>query len=358
MSHHRPGDTLNSVARTDITANVPAAYRPTHLSRRQKAAIVVRLALAGDSTLTLTDLPQVMQIDLAHQLAAIRQIDRNTMLQVVEEFLSELENAGMNFPGALDNALHLLDGRINPQAVQTLRLSAGLGSTTEPWERIAALDPPVLAEILLRESTEVGAIILSKLAVPTAAAALGALPGETARRIVYDMTQTENVKPETIAAIGAAIQEDLNTGHSTTFTTGPAERAGSILNQSTRQARDTVLNGLAEIDKEFASAVRRAIFTFSNIPDRIDPKDVPKILRDVDRTALVAAFVGASGPDEKSVEFILANMSKRMAEQLREEMTEAGKVRPEDAEEAMSTIVAAIKELEAAGEIYLSAGDE
>ncbi len=60
----------------------------------------------------------------------------------------------------------------------------------------------------------------------------------------------------------------------------------------------------------------------------------------------------------KSTEFILANMSQRMAAQLKEEMEALGKVREKDGEEAMSAIVAAIRELEASGEILLVAGEE
>ena len=46
-------------------------------------------------------------------------------------------------------------------------------------------------------------------------------------------------------------------------------------------------------------------------------------------------------------------MSKRMAESLREDMAAKGEVKPADAEAAMTQIVIAIRELEAAGEIYL-----
>ena len=51
-------------------------------------------------------------------------------------------------------------------------------------------------------------------------------------------------------------------------------------------------------------------------------------------------------------------MSQRMAQSLRDEMANLGKVKEKDAEEAMSAVVAAIREMEAAGEIFLVAEDE
>jgi flagellar motor switch protein FliG len=54
-----------------------------------------------------------------------------------------------------------------------------------------------------------------------------------------------------------------------------------------------------------------------------------------------------------SVEFLLENMSKRMAEQLRDDAETRGTPKPEEGEAAMSDIVGIIRDLEAAGEIKL-----
>ena len=54
----------------------------------------------------------------------------------------------------------------------------------------------------------------------------------------------------------------------------------------------------------------------------------------------------------------LANMSQRMAAQLREDITDRGSVKPREAEEAMATIVAAIRDMEAAGELKLVAVED
>jgi flagellar motor switch protein FliG len=136
------------------------------------------------------------------------------------------------------------------------------------------------------------------------------------------------------------------------------ERVGAILNYSAAATRDCVLKGLEEEDQVFADQVKKAIFTFTNIPARIEPRDIPKILRAVDQAKLIVALAGAKGADEKAVEFILANMSQRMAASLRDEMAALGKVKDKDAEEAMGLVVNAIREMEAAGEIFLVAEDE
>ncbi len=120
-----------------------------------------------------------------------------------------------------------------------------------------------------------------------------------------------------------------------------------------------MLEGLASEDQGFADQVRRAIFTFANIPDRIDPRDVAKIVRGVDAAQLITALAAATAEAEAAAaEFILGNMSQRMATQLREEIEGLGNVKAKDGEAAMTAVVAVIRELEAAGDILLVAEEE
>ena len=91
-----------------------------------------------------------------------------------------------------------------------------------------------------------------------------------------------------------------------------------------------------------------------HIPARILPRDVPAILRGVDQADLVTALAGAAAEDDKAaVTFLLANMSTRMADNLREEIGERGKVKLSETEEAMTQIVGAIRALVDEGTISL-----
>jgi flagellar motor switch protein FliG len=79
------------------------------------------------------------------------------------------------------------------------------------------------------------------------------------------------------------------------------------------------------------------------------------VVRLVDQNFLITALAGSIGNEENlaAAEFILANMSQRMAQGLREEMAARGKVKDKDAEEAMNAIISAVRELETSGELAL-----
>lgn len=329
-----------------------------HLTGRQKAAIIVRLLLAHGAGIRLSDLPEDMQTSLTEEIGQMRPIDRDTLHAVIDEFADQLESIGLSFPGSIAGALDLLEGHLSATAASRLRRLAASTGKADPWDRITGLDVDRLLPVLEEESIEVGAVMLSKLAVSKAADLLGRLPGDKARRIAYAVSQTGNVAPETVRRIGLSLASQLEAVPPKAFNTGPVERVGAILNYSPANTREEVLKGLEETDRAFADEVRKAIFTFTNIPLRIDARDIPKIIRNVDQAVLVTAMAGAKGEDVKSAEFILGNISQRMAGSLREEMAALGKVKEKDTEAAQGQVVAAIREMEAAGEIFLVAGEE
>jgi flagellar motor switch protein FliG len=300
----------------------------------------------------LEDLPEELQAHLTKAMGGMRVVDRDTLQQVADEFANEVERVGLSFPGGMAGALTALDGRISPQTAARLRKEAGVRQAGDPWKRIREMAPDLLLGILQDESVEIAAVMLSKLEVSKAAALLGQLPGPRARQITYAVSMTGGVTPDAVDLIGLSLASQLDERRPRAFDDGPVQRVGAILNSSNSVTRDDMLAGLDETDEGFASAVRKAIFTFGNIPARIAPRDVPRILRDIEQTALVTAMAGAQAMGmQDSVNHLLDNMSARRADQLREEMAEADPPIPAATEAAMTTVVTAIRQLQAAGDL-------
>lgn len=328
----------------------------TALSPRRKAAVVVQMMLAGGHTLPLNRLPEGAQLALTRELAELRLVDRTTVAAVAGEFTSALERIGLPSSGGIEGALAALDGHISAEAAGRLKREIADGTVTDPWETVRALEIAVLKEIMTTECTEISAVLLSKLSVPRAAALLSELPGETARRIAVAVARTGNVTPDAVRRIGEALAQDYAQLEEAAFPVAAGERIGAILNSSPASTRDGVLEGLASADPGFAEEVQRSIFTFPDIPARLAPPDLPKVLREMENELLVTALAGAGALGDGGIaaaDFILDNMSKRKAEQLRDAMAERGKVKPADGDTAMADVVAAIRAAADRGEITL-----
>ena len=334
------------------SAGTPPAV--PRLSRRAKAAVVVQFILKEGANVPLTALPEDLQLQLTQLLGEMRYIDRATMHAVISEFSDELDSIGLSFPGNIAGALSALDGKISAQTAARLRKEAGVRQIGDPWQRLAALPVERLQAFVTSESTQVAAVLVSKLDVSKAAELLGTLPGDVARRITYAMSMTDAVTPDAVDRIGLSLAAQLDSDPLKAFRGQPSERVGAILNFSRAATRDQLLTALDEEDKGFAEKVRKSIFTFAHIPDRMNAIDVPKITRDVDQDTLAQVIAGVvADVDRRSVDFILSNISKRMADGLRELSEERTEVKPKDAEAAMSEIVRVIRALADSGEITL-----
>ena len=336
-----------------------AGRAPRALTRREKAAVIVRLLLAEGDAIDLSRLPEDHQTALTETIGALKVVDRATLMSVVREFHEDLQSVGLAFPGELDRALDLLDGKISPTAADRLRRKADRAVGSDPWERLAGVPSDHLLKILDEESTEVCAVLISKLPVGRGAELLARLPGERARRVAHSVSLTESIDPETVRRIGAALVLQLTNLPQRAFRGDSASRVGALLNHASAATRESLLDGLEVEDAGFAEQVRKAIFTFVHIPERIAPRDVPLVTRGVEQPVLITALAGCNTPETAAVrDFILSNISQRLAETMREDIAAMGKVRERKAEEAMTAVITAIRALEEAGTLTLTMPDE
>ncbi|SLN59247.1 Flagellar motor switch protein FliG [Pseudooctadecabacter jejudonensis] len=323
--------------------------------------MVVQFLLRNDGDLPLSDLPEATQARLTRELGALSIIDKKTLNQVIEEFSSELSSIALTAPGSVEAALQSLEGRISPGTVAKLREEAAARAGHDPWKTVLELENEDILPITEAESPEISAILLSKMTTAKAAELLGMMPGARARRIAFSMSRTTKVTPQALGRIGASLAKNYCGVSISAFPDTPESRIGAILNSSSASTRDGILEGLLAEDPTFGEGVRKAIFTFADIPARLAVPDVPKAIREVDQADLVTAigFAKQEGGDlEAAATFILENMSSRMADNLREEIGERGKIKQSDGETAQTALVTAIRAAASDGTLTLIVPDE
>lgn len=348
MSHTlvRQGDTQLVAGQQGGTPALPGP---------QKAAIIIQMILSEGGSLPLSSLSARGQARLMQDFVEIGRVDRATLALVVADLERDLSMMGLSFPRSVADALSTLEAHLNPDVVANLRNQLGLGAPPAPWARILTLPPEKLVALIPDEDTKIAAIVLSKLDPEKASELLEQLPPERATQIALAMQNTETVSPEFVTQIGTMLAASLPADKPKAFHDAPALRVANLLNAASPDRRDEVLAALTEADQAFATLVRSLIFTFADIATRIAPPDVAKITRDVPQEELVTALAYATKTEPDSAEFLLSNLSQRMAGALREEMEEAGEVPKKAGETAMGLITNAIRKLSDAGEVTILA---
>ncbi len=330
-----------------------SADQPPALAGPQKAAIIIQMVLSEGGSLPLSSLSQRSQTRLMQDFVELGRVDRATLSVVVSDLERDLAAVGLSFPRSVSDALSTLEAHLNPDLVKDLRGQLGLTSAPSPWGKITTLPREKLLALIPDEDPTVAATILSKLDPEKASEILDAMTPELAAQVSLAMQNTATVRPDMLARIGTMLADGMPVETPKAFADAPALRLANLLNAASPDRRDAVLASLGESDAAFAEEVRASIFTFADISTRIAAVDISKVTRDISQEDLVQALAYATGPEPEAADFILSNLSQRMADALREEIAELGTVEKKPGEVAMGKLTSAIRRLVDAGEIAL-----
>lgn len=177
-------------------ARQPGADNPRsrHLSRDQKAAIIVRLMSGGPDNLPIDKLEAGAMTRLVHAMASLRFVDEATTLAVVQEFLSEFDSMALYFKSGLAGAMTMLDKYLSPEVRTRLAGTVDPTAPRDPWLFVSALEADVLRKILVQETPQVCAIALSKIPASLAAQILSSMDPEQANAAAFAALKAERIK--------------------------------------------------------------------------------------------------------------------------------------------------------------------
>ncbi len=137
--------------------------------------------------------------------------------------------------------------------------------------------------------------------------------------------------PEIIKEVELVLERKLSSMVTQDYSaTGGIQCIVDILNSVDRGTEKYILETLEIQNAELVEEIRKKMFVFEDIVN-LDSVGIQRFIREVDNSELSVALKGAT---DEVKEMIFANMSKRMAEMLREDMDFMGPVRLRDVEEA------------------------
>jgi flagellar motor switch protein FliG len=329
------------------------------LTRRHKAAIVIGVLGPDAAGPILEQLEEAELRGFAEAMAQLDRVEPEAVEATIAEFLSELETAELTLRGGLETARGVLQRHLDENAVVRLLDEADSPSLHNVWKKLARVNDEALAEFLKREHPQTAAVVLSKLPSDFAAQILSRFEPERARDIVLGITRAQTLDAKVIEAIGDSVSRDFLAAHGTDgLRRDPAERVGAIMNFTATAVRNHVLDQIAETQPDFAEEIKRKMFTFEDIPERLDPRAAPAVVRAAEPDTLLNALAGAEQTAPEARDFLLDNISGRVAQQIRDDLSEIEKVRRKDADAAQNEIILLIRDLVERGEITLVSAED
>jgi flagellar motor switch protein FliG len=216
--------------------------------------------------------------------------------------------------------------------------------------RLKWLDGRLIADVIRNEHPQIIATILIHLDSEQAAEVVKYFSADKRAEVLLRMCNIDTVKPEAISELGKVIEKQLlgqTMGKSSSV--GGVKSVADVINFLEGAMEEDVMDKIRDWDEDLGEKIRDKMFVFENIAE-MDDRSVQTLLRDVTSEQLKLALKGTT---ETTKEKIFANMSKRAADLLREDIEVQGPVKITEVEKAQRDILAVARNLAEDGKIAL-----
>ncbi|MDE7030943.1 MAG: flagellar motor switch protein FliG [Lachnospiraceae bacterium] len=319
----------------------------------QKAAILLIALGPEKSSLIFKHLKEEEIEDLTLEIANTKSVTPQVKEKVINEFYEVCLAQQYIAEGGIGYAKELLEKALGADKAMDVigKLTASL--QVKPFEFVKKTDASQLLNFIQDEHPQTIALILSYLSAGQAATILGALIPEKQAEVARRIATMDRTSPDVIKEVERVLESKLSSLVNQDYTIiGGVDAVVEILNTVDRGTEKHIMETLEVEEPELADEIRKKMFVFEDIL-LLDDRAIQRVLRDVDNNDLAIACKGST---EEVQNAIFSNMSKRLAEMIREDMEFMGPVRMKDVEEAQQKIVNIIRKLEDSAEIVISRG--
>lgn len=292
---------------------------------------------------------------LGETIARMRGVTREKVDFVIDRFTSDAASQSLLVDDASDYVRSVLKRALGDDKAALLIDRIMQGGDISGIESLKWMDPLSVAELLRGEHPQIVAAILVHLEFEQAAAVLMQLPERFRSEVMLRVATLEGIQPTALKDLNEVLFKVLAGGDKIRKTSlGGVKTAAEMLNQMGGNADVAVLDTIRNYDPELAQKIMDKMFVFDDLV-KLDDRSVQMVLREVVSETLIVALKGGSMEVRDK---ILANMSMRAAESLREDLDGRGPMRLSEVEAQQKEILKVVRRLVEEGQVTIGSGPE
>ena len=311
----------------------------------ESAATIIKKFDDNERELICAEMANLPLLDAGAQGAVLQEM---TIMAV------EAQNAivgGVDFTrGVLEKSVGIFKAAEIIGRVGTARTSVS------SMQQIIDLDAISICNLLREEDAQTVALVVSYLSAAKGSEVLMSLPEKQREVVIEKLATLESTPIEVVETLGEVLSKKVGKRVSRALNqTGGEKSAAALLKAMGKDERKKLLDNMDERAPDLVRSIRMKMFTFEDM-GQLDVKTMQKIMREVDAGKLAIAL---SAADEDLAKTMLGALSKRAAENVKDEIEELkmSKPKPREVEANQNSIVDVVRQLETEGEISLE-GDE
>lgn len=288
---------------------------------------------------------------LTREIARLEGVPSSVLHEVNQEFHQMILAQQYIAAGGLNYAQEVLEAALGEAKALEIIKRVQRALQVKGFNVLQNVDTNQLLAFLQKEHPQTIALVLTQLNPVQAANVLTDLSPQLQVDVMYRLAQMERVSPETINAVERVLESRIDFTSSASKL-GGIQTAADILNLVGQRFEKNILAGIAKENPDLAAEIKNLMFVFEDMIN-LDDRSIQKVLREVDNKELALGLKAAS---EELKSKILANMSRRAAEMVEEELSYMGPVRLREVEEVQQRIIDVIRRLEDEGQIVIGHG--
>lgn len=222
----------------------------------------------------------------------------------------------------------------------------------DPLADLSRMDAFRVAGALREESPRTISLVLSCVDADKAAEILRQLPAEMQGPIFLQFGKQPPASRGLIERIVRATVEkgcSLDRESLESRDVDTDQRMADMLRSMDKQLRSAMLETLEEQEPETAMRIKDLLYVFDDL-SAVQDRSLQKLLAEVDTQTLATALYGA---DEKLINKIFGNLSRRARQSITEEMDLLGSLSEETVEGARNIIVEVLARLDQSGDLMM-----
>ena len=290
---------------------------------------------------------------LGETIARMRAISRDKVDAIVSRFSDDAAAQSLLVSDTGNYVRSVLKRALGDDKATLLIDRILQGGDVSGIESLKWMDPLSVAELLRNEHPQIVAAILVHLDAEQASAILMQLTDRQRSEIMLRVATLEGIQPTALKDLNEVLYKVLAGGDKIrTSALGGVKTAAEIINLLGSGMDASVLESIRSYDPDLAQKIMDKMFVFEDI-GKLDDRSIQMVLREVASETLIVALKAASNEMRDK---ILANMSSRAAEALREDLEARGPMRLSEVEAQQREIIKTVRRLAEEGQVVLGGG--
>ncbi|WP_337023151.1 MULTISPECIES: flagellar motor switch protein FliG [unclassified Pantoea] len=274
------------------------------------------------------------------------------VLQQFEQDSSEYAALSLNTNDYLRSVLVKALGEDRASSLLEDLLDTQQGSNG--METLNFMEPQAVYDLICEEHPQIIATILVHLKRNQAADVLGKFEDRERNDIMLRIATFGGVQPAALQELTEVLNTLLDGQNLKRSKMGGVRPAAEILNLMKTQQEASAIEAVRDFDQELAQKLIDEMFLFEKLIE-VEDRHIQRLLQEIENETLLIALKGAN---EALRTKFLANMSRRQAELILDDLASRGPVRLSQVEAEQKTILNIVRKLAESGEIVIGGSDD